>query len=487
MPQPTLKQKTARGLFWGGLSNSVQQLLTLGFGIFLARMLDVSDYGMVGILALFPAIATTLQDSGFTAALTNRKTFRHEEYNAVFWFNVVTGIVIYVVLFFCAPLIARFFGDNYDERQVVALSRVLFLGFLIAGTGIAHNAVLFREMRAKEMAKVNLAALLLSGTVGLAMAWAGMGYWALAAQNVLFVGGTALLRWHYSPWRPTLPVDFRPLRGMLSFSLKLLATNIVNQVNGNIFSFILGRFYNAHDVGFYTQGYKWMSMGQYSVGGMVNSIAQPVLAQTNEEQERSVRVVRKMLSFTSFVSFPALFGLGFVAQELILLTIGEKWLPAVPYMQLLCIFGAIWPILNLCFQVAISHGRSGIYLGSNIAFGLVQIAIALLMIRHGILWMVVAYVGGYIALLGVWLLIVRRIAGFPLRTALRSILPYAGCALLAIALAWLAARGIGNAWLRLLLKVIVAAAGYVDVMWMARSEILRECFRFAFRKGNPKE
>ena len=146
MAEPTLKQKTAKGLFWGGLSSGVQQILNLVFGLVLARILDAEDYGMVGMLAIFSAIASTIQESGFTAALTNQKEIRKEDYNAVFWFSALTGVVFYILLFFCAPLIARF----YERPELVGLSRVVFLGFLLGGLGIASNAYLFKQLMAKE-------------------------------------------------------------------------------------------------------------------------------------------------------------------------------------------------------------------------------------------------------------------------------------------------------------------------------------------------
>lgn len=482
MPDSSLKQKTAKGLFWGGLSNGIQQLLTLAFGVFLARILNSSDYGIVGILAIFPAIATTIQDSGFTAALTNRKEFRHEDYNAVFWFNVAAGVGMYLLLFFSAPLIALFFGDKYDSSELITLSRVLFLGFMISSTGIAHNAILFKNMRVKDISKINLFSLVLSGSVGVVMASLGMGYWALVAQNIAFVTGTSLLRWHYSAWRPTLPVSFRPLREMFSFSVKLLLTNIVNQINGNIFSAILGRYYTSADVGFYTQGYKWMSMGQQSIGGMINGIAQPLFVQVADERERRIRVLGKMLSFTCFISFPALLGLAFVSQELILIAVGEKWLPSVPYLRLLCVFGAIWPVLNLYFQVAISQGRSNVYLWSNIVFGAFQIAVALLMIPYGIYWMVVAYVCGYVVLLVVWQVIIRQLTGFGYWNALRRMLPYAGATVLVLAVTGWLTQSVANIYWLLIAKVGIAAVLYLIIMWLCGSAILRECITFVRSK-----
>ena len=162
MAEQTLKEKTAKGLFWGGLSNGVQQILNALFGLVLARVLDASDYGMVGMLAIFSAIASTIQESGFTAALTNQKKIKHKDYNAVFWFSSLTGVLFYLVLFFCAPLIAKF----YDKPELIGLSRIAFLGFLFGGFGIASNAYLFKTLMIKERAKIDIVSLICSGLIG---------------------------------------------------------------------------------------------------------------------------------------------------------------------------------------------------------------------------------------------------------------------------------------------------------------------------------
>ena len=146
MAEQSLKEKTAKGLFWGGFSNGIQQLLNLLFGIIITRMLDSTDYGMIGMLAIFTAVANSIQESGFTAALANKQTFRHEDYNAVFWFSFLMGASLYLLLFFCAPFIAAF----YKTPQLIPLSRFLFLGFLISSCGTAHNAVLFGERKSES-------------------------------------------------------------------------------------------------------------------------------------------------------------------------------------------------------------------------------------------------------------------------------------------------------------------------------------------------
>jgi O-antigen/teichoic acid export membrane protein len=234
MTETTLKGKTAKGLFWGGLGNGIQQLLGLVFGIFIARILNANDYGMVGMLTIFSVLATNIQECGFANAIANKQVVKHEDYNAVFWFSLITGLTLYVILFFCAPFIA----DFYHKPELVPLARYLFLSFVFSSSVTAHNALLFRNMKVKEKTISQVAGVLVSGIVGVAMAFNGMAYWGLATQTVVYVFIYAVCMWHFSPWRPTLHINFRPLKEMLIFSSKILATNIFIQINNNIFSVI---------------------------------------------------------------------------------------------------------------------------------------------------------------------------------------------------------------------------------------------------------
>lgn len=198
MPEQSLKEKTAKGLLWGGVSNGVQQLLNLIFGIFLARLLTPADYGMVGMLTIFTAIAGTLQESGFTVALANKKNISHKDYNAVFWFSTLMGLSLYTILFFSAPLIANY----YRQPDLVPLARLTFLGFLISSTATAHNAYLFRNLMVKQKAISQLPALLLSGTTGIIMALNGMSYWGIAIQSLIYIAIINLSFWYFSPCVP---------------------------------------------------------------------------------------------------------------------------------------------------------------------------------------------------------------------------------------------------------------------------------------------
>ena len=318
----TLKEKTAKGLFWGGMNNFVQQVVGLVFGIILGRLLSPSDYGMIAMITIFSQIANAIQNSGFGAALTNLDHPTDEDYNSVFWFNVTASTTMYVILFFCAPFIA----DFYHMPALVPLSRYVFLSFVFSSFATAPYAYLFKNFQAKLQTKSGIIAVVTSSVVGAVLAFLDLGYWALATQSLVFVAVSSAMAWHYSAWHPTLHIDYRPAMRMFKFSCKILATTIVTQINNNVLNILLGHYFSAHDTGNYNQAYQWDSKCFNLVQGMVNQVAQPVLVDLRRNQGRQVQALRKLMRFTSFIAFPLLLGFGLVAREFIVLTItAHQW------------------------------------------------------------------------------------------------------------------------------------------------------------------
>ena len=446
MTEQSLKEKTAKGLFWGGLSNGVQQLLNLFFGIFLSRILNAEDYGMVGMLSIFSLIAGSLQESGFTAALANKRDISHKDYNAVFWFSTGLSACLYLILFLCAPLIAEF----YHTPELTALARYTFLGFFVASLGIAHSAYLFRNLMVKQKAMAVTIGLTASGTIGITMACLGFAYWGIATQSIVYVGTINICYWCFSPWRPTLTFDFKPLRGMLSFSSKLLVTNIFNHINNNIFT--------------------------------VNSVAQPVLSSLSDERERQQRAFRKMLRFTAFISFPAMLGLSLIAPELIILTITDKWLPSAFILQLLCIGGAFIPITNLYSNLVISKGKSDIYMWNTISLGIIQLTTMLLLYPYGVHTMIIVYVSINICWLFVWHYFVWKQIRLSLFAALKDILPFAFIATAVMAATYYITIGFANLYLLMASKMIIAGTLYTAILWLSGSVTFKESLHYIIKK-----
>ena len=475
MAEQTLKEKTAKGLFWGGISNGVQQVLGVLIGIVLLRNLSPGDYGMVGMLAIFTGIASTIQESGFTAALTNRPEFKAEDYNAVFWFNVFVGSGIYVILFFCAPLIAKF----YNQPDLVLLSRVLFLSIVIGALGIAHNAVLFRKLMVKERAKIDIISIALAGIVGIYLAVNGYGYWALAIQTLVFSSFGTILRWIFSPWHPTLTFNFTPVKEMFGFGIIMLLSSFVSQVQVNVFSVLLGRFYSKVDVGYYSQGTKWGGMGSQVLNGMVVSVAQPVFVETSIDKYKQVVVFRKMIRFIALVSFPIMLGIAFISRNFIEL-INTEWLPCVPVLQMYCIWGAVSPILVLYNQIIISYSKSNIYFMCNLIFAIVQIGLAFLVLSKGLYWIAFTNIVAFFLFLLVWHVYVSRIIPVRLIDIIRDTIFYFILAVLDFILTYylLLLLKVENQFLLIICKIVISSCVYILVLWKAKSIIFRECLLY---------
>ena len=474
----SLKEKTARGLFWGGMNNGVQQLIGLLAGIILGRLLSPSDYGMIAMITIFSVVATELQSSGFKTALTNLKSPTDNDYNSVFWFNIVVSLFIYLVLFFSAPLIARY----YHTPALVPLCRYVFLGFFISSFGMAQSAWLFKNLRTKQQAKAGLTAIVVSNLCGIILAWRGFAYWAIATQTILYILVNTLMLWHYSPWRPTLSWDPGPVRRMFPFSCKIMVSAILTQVNNNILNILLGRYYTARETGHFNNASQWNYKASYTLQGMVQMVAQPVFVDLAGEPDRQLRALRKLVRFVSFVAFPLLLGFSLVSEEFIVLTITEKWLPAAHLLRILCLCGAFIPLSVLFANLVVSRGRSDIYLYSTLALAVCQLTLMLLLKDNGVRMMVVAYTLLNIFWMFVWHFFVCRITGYRLRHLLADLLPFLVIAAAVMVFTGWATSSFNNLWLRLFSRIVLAAGLYFFIMKLLHAKILDECLQYLRKK-----
>ena len=478
----TLKQKTAKGLFWGALNSGTTQVLNLVFGICLARLLTEADYGIVGVLTIFSTIAGDLQSAGFTQGLINLKSPTARDYNSVFSFNVVASLTMYAILFLCAPLIADFF----HQPCLTEVSRVVFLAFVISSLGIAHGGYMTKNMMNREMAVIGIVALLCSGTVGIVLALLEKAYWALAWQQITYI--TVINFGRYCcvrNWHPRLTLDFGPVRQMLPFTVKILVTKIINTISSNIFTVIFGRLFTIRQVGNYSQAYKWDTMANSLVANTVGQIAQAVLVEADTEahdEGRQLRVYRKMLRFTCFLAMPLMFGLALVSREFILLTIGNGWKDCVPLLQALCVSGAFVPLYTMYQNLAISQGRSDVYMRLNIAQIVLQIVVILCFHRQGIYMMVCAYSAFLILWLLPWQLSAGRLIGYRLQDFLRDVAPFAVVATAVMVSVHFATSMIESLWLLILARIVMAAVLYYAVLKLLGTEILKECETFVRKR-----
>ena len=457
-----LKEKTAKGLFWGALNNGTVQVLNVLIGIMLGRKLSPEEWAPIGMIAIFSAIAGNLQSSGFSTAIVNMKAPTSNDYNAVFWFNTLVSAIVYLVLFACAPWIAWFF----EQPCLTDLSRFIFLAFFISSFGISTNAYMMKNMMQREMTIVGVTALIISGITAIILAFQGYSYWSLAWQQVINAFVLVVGRWVFVKWRPSFKVDFTPIRRTFRFSMNILITMIINTVNNHILTFVFGKLFTRTPqvVGNFFQAFKWDTMAYQTVGGTIEQVAQPVLVnlRDNEDESREVRVFRKMMRFTAFLAFPAMFGLSLVSEEFILATIGQKWIDCVPLLRVLCIGGAFMPFYSLYKNLIISQGRADLNMWLNISQIVLQFVLIFATYQQGILMVVYAYSILNVVWLLAWQFFAHRMIGLRLVHVLKDTLPFALISGAVMVASHFATMQFDNVYLRV--------------------KIMDECIKFLFKK-----
>lgn len=479
-----LKEKTAKGLFWGALNNGTIQMLNVLIGIMLGRKLSPEEWAPIGMIAIFSAIAGNLQSSGFSTAIINMKSPTSNDYNAVFWFNTLVSALVYLVLFACAPWIAWFF----EQPCLTDLSRFIFLAFFISSFGISTNAYMMKNMMQREMTIIGITALIISGLTAITLAFLGYSYWSLAWQQVVNAFVLVVGRWYYVKWRPCFKVDFTPIRQTFRFSMNILITMIINTVNNHILTFVFGKLFTRTPqvVGNFFQAFKWDTMAYQTVGGTIEQVAQPVLVnlRDDEDESREVRVFRKMMRFTAFLAFPAMFGLSLVSEEFILATIGPKWIDCVPLLRVLCIGGAFMPFYSLYKNLIISQGRADLNMWLNISQIVLQFILIFATYQQGILMVVYAYSILNVVWLLAWQFFAHRLIGLQLVHVLKDTLPFALISGAVMLVSYVATTQITNVYLLLALRIVLAAVLYVGVMKLLRVKIMDECIKFLSKKMN---
>lgn len=471
MSGSNLKTKTASGLFWGAMNNGLQQLVGAVVGLVLLSRLTPGDYGITAMLAIFTAIAATLQEGGFKAALINRGEIRAEDHNAVFWFSTALSCAIYLVLFACAGAIARF----YNQPELVRVSRVLFLSFVFVSVSISSDALLLRKMMIRQRAAMDIAGAVVAGIVAILMAVRGCGYWALVAHSVVQSAVTSLLKLVFSPWKPSLKINLRPVWEMFPFGFKLVISSFVTQVHTNIFSVILGRAYTKAEVGFYSQGSKWASMANQVFCGMLTSVEQPVLSSASEEPQRRTAILRKLTRFMAYVACPSMLALALVAPEFINI-INPEFSQSVPILRIYCLYYLATLAHTMFNQAAMSYGRSGRYLVFTLCNAALQIAAALFTYRYGLIAMAASLTAvNYIAV-SIWYCLLHKAIGANYGQLMADILPFFLLAALCTAAAHFALLRLHGDLLRLVLQLAVTGGLYIALT--CRTQTFRDVLTY---------
>lgn len=376
----SLKKQTLNGLLWSTIERFSVQVVQFILGIVLARLLFPSDYGLIGMLAVFMSISQALIDSGFSQALIQKKNANEKDYSTVFYFNIVAAIIIYGVLFFVSGPIAVF----YDEPLLEKLIKIMGLNIVFSSFSIVQIAILTKELNFKKQSKASLISVIISGVVAIYFAYFGWGVWALVIQILLKSSVNALLLFLLTNWKPILIFSKKSFRALFSFGSKLLFSGLLNAVFNNVYLIIIGKFFSVKELGYYTRANQFQQLPSETITVILQRVTFPVLSSIQDEDHKLFLYYKRFINLAAFVNFPLMIGLIVVAKPLIILLLTDKWIDAVPFLQLLCFVGILYPIHAINLNLLKVKGRSDLFLKLEIYKKILIIISILLTLSHGI-------------------------------------------------------------------------------------------------------
>ncbi|NLM68315.1 MAG: lipopolysaccharide biosynthesis protein [Enterococcus sp.] len=475
-------KKSIKGFMWAGIELLGRQGISLVIQIILARLLSPSDFGLIGMLAIFTGLATTITDSGFQTWLLQKKAPTSSDYSTVYLFNIFASLVLYFGLFLISPLIASF----YNEPILEELLKILGLTIIFGAFSMVHRVKLSRKMDFKSQAVISTFAMLLSGGVAIVIAYLGFGVWSLVVQQILNQFLQTILLILANRWTPKLTFSVVSFKQMFHYGWKILLSSMLDTVYSNGSSVFIGKFFSTSQLGYYTNGRKISDVASLSLAGTVQKVSFPMLSQLKENRLQMQESFRKILMMISFVSFPLMLGLSAVGEEAILFLFGSKWLAAVPYFKLLSIAAMFMPmhILNILLLQIIE--RTDRYLKLEIIkkiLALFAMVFALITFRSviAIVWADVI-VGTLSLVLNAYY--TKEIINYSLLEQLKDVKMFMISSILMYLVIFLVGLLIeGNLFLMLFCKVLIGMISYVVFISLLKKETRQLIIRWIKKIG----
>ena len=470
MAEQSLKDKTVKGTFWSGIDNVAQMGVSFVVSIVLARLLSPDDYGLLGLIAVFTAVCTALINGGFSSALIRKKEASEDDYSTAFIVNLGLSILLYAVIFLCAPAIANFFG----RQELVSLTRVSSLGMIIGALAIVQQTRLTKRIDFKTQTKVTLIASILSGIVGIVMAFLGFGVWSLVAQQLSSQTLRTVLLWIFNKWAPRLRFSSNSFHDLFGFGWKMMLSGVLDTVWKELYQVVVGKFYSPATLGQYTRAKQFSQLFSSNLTSVIQRVTYPVLSNIQDEKERMISAYRRIIKVTMFITAICMFFLGAISEPLLYCLIGPKWHEAATYLPLICISGSLYPLQAINLNMLQVQGRSDLFLGLEIVkkiIGLVPLGVC---IKYGVMPML--YVNLITAVICYFLnsYFPGKLLGYTSWMQIKDIAPSYGLAtLVALSVYFLKYLPLSN-WIILPMQIVVGGSLFLVVCERTQMEEYKE-------------
>lgn len=466
----SLRAKTISGVLWSAAERFSLQGIQFIINIIMARLLMPSDYGMIGMLAIFIQISQLFIDGGFTNALIQRKDRTEIDFSTVFYFNVFISLFFYFLIFISAPWIAEF----YRMPELILVTRVITLNFILSSLSAIHRIKLTINIDFKTQSKVSLISAVSSGILGICMAYSGFGVWALVFQSLLNNLLLTILFYFFYRWTPLFSFSISSFKRLFSFGSKLLMSSLIHSVYYNLYSIVIGRRFSAIDLGYYTRAEQFAIFPSANVNAVISRVTFPILSSIQDDNERLTQAYRKYIRLASYLIFPLMVGLAVLAKPLIILLLTEKWIGIVILLQILCFDWMFDHLSGINLNLLYVKGRSDlalrlelikktiatIILFSSIPFGLIGMCLGRVLYS-----LIATYLNTYYT---------KDLIGLSFLKQVKDIVPFFLLSLLMGAVCAFTISFIESYILKILVGFFVGAIVYVSLSILFRFESIRD-------------
>ncbi|HAM09058.1 MAG: hypothetical protein A2X05_10845 [Bacteroidetes bacterium GWE2_41_25] len=432
MAESELRRKTVKGFFWSSLESLLSQGQGIIFGIFLARMLSPDEFGLVGMITIFISVSQVFVDSGLSQSLIRKQNCTTVDYSTVFWVNLIIGIVCYVIIWLSAPLIADFYGN----MQLVSLTRVTSISIIIGSFTLIQQTILTKDVDFKTLTKSSTTGTFVSGVSSLILAYYGFGVWSLVWRSIINQAVRTAVLWGQHRWKPVFSYSIPSLKEHFKFGSNILIISLMAAFYKNLSNLIIGKIYSERILGYYTNADQYSMMPSSAITAITNKVTYPVLAEIQNDNLKLKANANKIITNVMYVSFVVMFGLAAIAEPLIGVILGEKWLPSVMIFQALCIAYSISPMHVINQNIMKVKGRTDLFLRTEIAKYLIFTPLLILGAVFGITILIAGIVLFYWTGFIVGALYSKRLIGYPVFRQFLDFLPLSGVAFVPAIITW---------------------------------------------------
>lgn len=463
MPE-ALGQKTIKGVFWSSVERFSMQGVHFLVTLVLARILTPADFGLIGMLAVFIAIAQSLIDSGFTLALIRKQDRDNIDNSTVFYFNIVTSVFVYLLLYAIAPLVALFF----HEPLLTELMRVLCIVVIINSFAVIQRVLYTATVNFKVQAKATTIAAVLSGIVGIVFAIKGAGVWSLVYQQLSSAFFNTVLLWYFSSWRPILVFSWKSFKELYLFGFNLMVVSIFETLYQNSYQIFIGKFFSAASLGHFTQAKTIANLPSANVSSIIGRVTYPIMSRIQDDNERLSDVYRKLARIIAFGVFPLMCGLAALSVPTIYALIGSKWHFAAILMVPLSFSFMFYPIHAINMNVLQVKGKSKLYLKSEIIKKVISIAFLVGTIPFGIIVMCYGRIVSSILTLLVNMFYTSKEVEVSLFALIKDLMPVLGLSLAMFGMVWWIASCFDNVYVQLGIGITVGILLYLGGAYLLK-------------------